>query len=81
MPISVANFLKNANWGSIDKVHATKDGKYYSFAVEVDETKRIVTVGIGPDSATLTISDMKGNVLAHAMQKGEEVTYFTPSKK
>lgn len=77
--MKISDFIKSIDWNNVKKVHYTKDGKFYSFAVEIEAKKRIVTIGIAPDTTTMTISDTKGNVLAHTAQHGGELTVFSPN--
>ncbi|GEM_PF-4815189 len=65
--------LTNLPWATVNQVHITQDGDYCSLAVEFK--KMILTVGIGPDATTLTVSDMRGGWILHALQRGNEIAY------
>ncbi len=82
--MKITEFLDSINWPGVERVHVSNDGKFYSFAVEVDpkkKAKRLLTIGLGPQSTTMTIADMKGNILTHAIQQGDEITFFSPKAK
>lgn len=76
--MDLADFLSKIDWDNIQRIHASRNGKFYSFAVDVDRRRHIVTVGIGPSSTTLTIADTRGRILTHAVQEGHYMTFFTP---
>lgn len=79
---TLGDFLTGLNWDQIQRIRTTKDGHFYSFAVETDEKsekkKRIVTLGIGPTATTLTVSDTKGAILAHVVQEGGQMAFYSP---
>ena len=48
----------------------------YSIEVELNGNKRRVTMEVGKDFSTLTLTDCDGNVLEHVMQKGNSIETF-----
>jgi len=76
--MKLSKFLRTINWNNVDRVHVTQDGKFYSFAVNEGTEKKIVTIGIGPKTTTLTVSDKNGDIFTHAVQNGGELSVFSP---
>ncbi|GEM_PF-4446016 len=48
----------------------------YSIEVEMNGKTRRVTMEVGKDFSTLTLTDCNGNVLEHVMQKGNSIETF-----
>ncbi len=80
--MDLGEFLSSITLDQLQRIRTTKDGQFYSFAVESDEKsqkkKRIVTLGIGPKATTVTVSDMKGHILAHVVQEGGQMAFYSP---
>ncbi len=76
--MELGRFLSSISWDQIQRIRTTKDGQFYSFAVETDSKKRIVTLGVGPNTTTITVSDIKGRILAHVVQEGDQMAVYSP---
>lgn len=76
--MELEQFLSKIDWGHVQRIHATKDGSFYSLAVDVNRKKHIVSVGTGPKASTLTISDNRGNILFHSVQEGRQLWFYSP---
>ncbi|MDE1798655.1 MAG: hypothetical protein KGH63_04610 [Candidatus Micrarchaeota archaeon] len=80
--MELGEFLSTITWDQLQRIRTTKDGQFYSFAVETDEKsqkkKRIVTLGIGPKATTLTVSDSKGKILTHVVQEAGQMAFYSP---
>jgi hypothetical protein len=48
----------------------------YSIEVDMNGSRRRITMEVGKDFSTLTLSDCEGNVLEHIMQKGNSIETF-----
>ena len=71
-------FLSSIDWGRVKRIHTSRNGTFSSFSVEVDKKRHVVTIGIGPDTTTLTVSDSKGHILVHAVQQAGQMMFYAP---
>ena len=71
-------FLKSIDWNHVKRIHTARRGQITSFSVEVDKKHHVVTIGTGPDSTSLTVSNSKGQVLVHVVQQAGEMMFYTP---
>lgn len=78
--MNLRHFFSLVDWSRVERIHTSKNGKFCSFSVEVDNRRHLVSIGMGPNTTTLTISDMGGHVLEHAVQQGKEIAYYEPKE-
>lgn len=71
-------FLSGIDWGRVKRIHTSRNGNFSSFSVEVDKKRHVITIGIGPDTTTLTVSDSKGHILVHAVQQAGQMMFYAP---
>ncbi len=71
-------FLASIDWSRVKRIHTSRHGNFSSFSVEVDKKRHVVTIGTGPDSTTLTVSDSKGHILVHAVQQAGQMMFYAP---
>ena len=76
--MELGKFLSQVDWSRVQRIHAAQNGKFYSFSVEVDRQKRLISIGMGPGTTTLTVSDMQGHILEHVVQHGQELVFYSP---
>lgn len=76
--MDLRDFLSQVDWSRVERIHASRNGNFYSFSVEVNRQRHLISIGMGPGTTTLTISDMAGHVLEHVVQKGREMVYYEP---
>ncbi len=76
--MELSDFLRSIDWSHVKRIHTTRHGEFTSFSVEADKKHHIVTIGTGPGTTTLTVSDSKGHILVHAVQQAGEVMFYTP---
>ncbi|VVB56970.1 Uncharacterised protein [uncultured archaeon] len=76
--MNLHDFLSSVDWSKVQRVHTAQQGNFYTFSVIAGKQKRMITIGVGPDTTTLTVSDLKGHILNHVVQQGSEMVYYKP---
>ena len=76
--MDLREFLTHVDWSKVQRIHTTQKGEFYTFSVEVKKQKRMITISVGPGATTLTVTDMKGRILDHVVQQGQELVYYKP---
>ena len=71
-------FLSSIDWSRVKRIHTSRNGNFSSFSVEVGKKRHVVTIGIGPGTTTLTVSDSKGHILVHAVQHAGQMMFYAP---
>lgn len=76
--MSLHEFFSHVDWSKVERIHTSRNGKFYSFSIDVNNKRHLVSIGIGPGTTTLTISDMEGHILEHVVQQGQELVFYRP---
>jgi len=76
--MNLKQFFSQVDWSRVERIHASKSGKFYSFSVEVNRNRHLVTIGMGPGTTTLTVTDMAGHILEHVVQQGHDLVFYQP---
>ena len=76
--MSLRDFFSAVDWSKVQRIHTSRNGKFYSFSIEVNNKRHLVSIGMGPGTTTLTISDMAGHILEHVVQHGTELIFYRP---
>ncbi len=61
-------------WDKIKEVRVSKDGETFSFEFDIYGRKRKMTIAIGPNTSSYTLSKEDGTPILHADQKGTEIS-------
>ncbi|VVC02338.1 Uncharacterised protein [uncultured archaeon] len=78
--MSLHDFFSQMDWSKVQRIHTSRNGKFYSFSIEVHKKLHMVSIGMGPGTTTLTISDMEGHILEHVVQQGKELVFYRPKE-
>ncbi len=71
-------FLSKVDWTKVKRISVSQNGAFHSFSVEVGKQKRIINIGVGPGTTTLTVTEPDGRILSHVVQRGREMVYYEP---
>lgn len=76
--MNLQDFFSQLDWSKVQRIHTSRNGNFYSFSIEVHNKRHMVSIGMGPGTTTLTISDMAGHILEHVVQQGKELVFYAP---
>ncbi|MEM4554304.1 MAG: hypothetical protein QXT25_00445 [Candidatus Anstonellaceae archaeon] len=70
-------------WDKIQKIKVARDTdkEIYSFEFDLHGRMQKITITIGPDSTSYTLSSADGTPLLHGVQKGKEFKLYNFSSK
>lgn len=76
--MDLRSFLSSIDWSKVKKISVSKKGSMHSFSIKAGKKKHIISVGIGPNATTLTVTEPDGRILWHVVQHGKEMIYYEP---
>jgi hypothetical protein len=68
-------------WDKIKEVHVSSDGKAYSFEFDLNGRNQRMTVTVAPGQTELTLSNVKGDPVVSAIQRGNEIKILDFSER
>jgi len=76
--MNLQEFFSQLDWSKVQRIHTSRNNNFYSFSIEVHKKRHMVSIGMGPGTTTLTISDMDGHIIEHVVQQGKELVFYAP---